>query len=164
MRKSCLFIVVCGAAILAMAAGGIVISSHVLASSPAAKDPWPQSQLIAPGTLAEEIQAKGKSPRIVCVGFPVLYQAAHIPGAVLAGPAREPAGLAKLARWARHVPKDSRVAIYCGCCPFNVCPNIRPAYEALRKAGFTNVQVVDIPNSFLKDWMDKGYPVDKSNK
>lgn len=161
MRKSCLFVAICGAAVLAMAAGGIVISSRVMASSQAAKDPWPQSQLITPKALAEEIEAKGKMPRIVCVGFPVLYQSAHIPGALLEGPASESAGLAKLTEWARHAPKDSRVVIYCGCCPFNVCPNVRPAYEALRKAGLTNVRVLAIPRSFLSDWIDKRYPVEK---
>lgn len=164
MRKSCLFVAICGAAVLAMASAGIFISSRVMASSEAAKDPWPQSQLIAPGTLAEEIQAKGKMPRIVCVGVPSLYKSGHIPGAVMEGPARESAGLAKLIEWAHHVPKDSRVVIYCGCCPFIYCPNVRPAYEALRKAGLTNIQVVAIRSNFYSDWIDKGYPTDSNDK
>lgn len=153
MKRTRVFVAICGVAAL-----GIAISARLIASSPAAKDPWPQSQIISPKTLAEELAAKQEKPLIVCVGFPVLYQAAHIPGALLEGPARESAGLAKLSAWARRVPKDSRVVIYCGCCPFNVCPNIRPAYEALRKAGLTHVQVLDLPSSFLNDWIDKGYP------
>lgn len=129
------------------------------AASPTAHDPWPQSQLLAPKTLAAELQGKGKKPRIVCVGFPFLYQSAHIPGAASAGPAREAAGLVKLKQWARGIPHGSRVIIYCGCCPFKECPNIRPAYEALHQAGFTNIQVLALPANFITDWMDKGYPI-----
>ncbi|HEV2419203.1 MAG TPA: rhodanese-like domain-containing protein [Terriglobia bacterium] len=158
MRKSCLLVVICGAALLALVCAGFYASIYLRAASPAEQDPWPQSQLIAPQTLAREIEAKGKMPRVICVGFPVLYQSAHIPGALLEGPANEAAGLAKLKQWARRAPKNSRVVIYCGCCPFNVCPNIRPAYEALRKAGLTNVQVLALRSNFLTDWMDKGYP------
>lgn len=156
MRKMGITVAIGGVAIL-----GIAVSAHLIASSLPAQDPWPRARVITPKTLAKEIEAKGKMPRIVCVGFPVLFQSAHIPGALLEGPASEPAGLAKLIEWARRAPKDSRVVIYCGCCPFNVCPNVRPAYEVLRKAGLTNVWVLAIPRSFLSDWIDKSYPVEK---
>ncbi|MGH9401264.1 MAG: rhodanese-like domain-containing protein [Terriglobia bacterium] len=160
MRKLPLIAMMCGASVMALACTGFFISIHVLASGPAAQDPWPQSQLIAPETLANELQGKEKKPRIICVGVPTLYQSAHIPGARMDGPASEAAGLAKLRQWTRRAPKNSRVVIYCGCCPFNVCPNVRPAYEALRKAGFTHIQVLALRNNFLTDWMDKGYPIE----
>ncbi|MGH9344724.1 MAG: rhodanese-like domain-containing protein [Terriglobia bacterium] len=158
MRKSKLFAVLCAAAVMALAYAGFYASTRLSAAPPAAQDPWPQSQLMAPQTLAEELAGKGKKPLIVCVGVPSLYQSAHIPGAQIEGPASEAAGLAKLKQWARRTPKSRRVVIYCGCCPFNVCPNIRPAYEALRKAGFTNIRVLALRSNFLTDWMDKGYP------
>lgn len=160
MRKSAVHAALCAVAVIALACAGYLASTRGFASPPAAQDPWPPSQLIMPWSLAKELQGTGKKPRVVCVGVPTLYQSAHIPGAQMEGPASEAAGLAKLRQWARRASKDSRVVIYCGCCPFNVCPNVRPAYEALRKAGFTHIQVLSLRNNFLTDWMDKGYPIE----
>ena len=67
----------------------------------------------------------------------------------------------QLKAWARSIPKDTPVIIYCGCCPVSRCPNIRPAFEALRNAGLTNVRVLDLKQSFVQDWMQKGYPTQK---
>jgi len=53
--------------------------------------------------------------------------------------------------------------IYCGCCPLERCPNIRPAFVALRQMGFTNVRVLLLPNSFEADWAGKGLPYEKSH-
>ncbi|MDE3180771.1 MAG: rhodanese-like domain-containing protein [Acidobacteriota bacterium] len=117
----------------------------------------PEFETITPAALAAEIK-DGKQPRIVCVGFPPLYASAHIPGAPIEGPAREAAGIEKLERWARTVPKGAPVVIYCGCCPFTECPNVHPAWQALRRAGLTNVKVLLLEHSFAKDWVDKGYP------
>ena len=38
------------------------------------------------------------------------------------------------------LPRGKELYIYCGCCPFVKCPNIRPAYTALHEMGFTNVK------------------------
>jgi 3-mercaptopyruvate sulfurtransferase SseA len=40
------------------------------------------------------------------------------------------------------------------------CPNVRPAYSALKAAGFKNVRVLDIPENFHADWVAKGYPTE----
>lgn len=120
-------------------------------------NPWPPTAQISAQALARELEA-GKKPTIVCVGFPILYEAAHIPGARIEGPGRETAGLARLEKWAHSVPHDTPVIIYCGCCPFSECPNIRPAYEALRHAGLTRVRVLYLEHSFARDWVNKGYP------
>ena len=133
------------------------------AAPPSEHDPWQPAELIAPAELVKELDGK-KKPLVVCVGVQALYQSAHISGADFAGPAREADGIAKLKEWARDVPKDKEVVIYCGCCPFRECPNVRPAYEALRKAGFTNLRALHLRNNFFTDWMDKDYPIQSAEQ
>ncbi|HTV53472.1 MAG TPA: rhodanese-like domain-containing protein [Terriglobia bacterium] len=124
-----------------------------------ARDPWVASQLIAPVKLAKELaEPRSQRPRVVCVGFEVLYRGAHVPGARYAGPARQPSGVAELKRWAAALPKNTPIVIYCGCCPMKRCPNVRPAFAVLRQEGFTCVRVLNLPDSFAQDWVEKGYP------
>jgi rhodanese-related sulfurtransferase len=65
----------------------------------------------------------------------------------------------KLRARAASLPKDSPVVIYCGCCPWDHCPNIRPAFAELKKEGFTKVRVLYLATSFGLDWKEKGLPV-----
>jgi hypothetical protein len=55
------------------------------------------------------------------------------------------------------------VVLYCGCCPLDKCPNLRPAFLALRDAGFARLRVLLLPNNFNADWVEKGYPVEKGS-
>ncbi|MGH9356665.1 MAG: rhodanese-like domain-containing protein [Terriglobia bacterium] len=124
--------------------------------------PWRASQIITPAELAKEIAlSKDRRPVIICVGFDALYRGGHVPGALCKGPARDASGIEQLRAWARSTPKDTRVVIYCGCCPFVRCPNVRPAFETLRAEGLTHVQVLDIEDTFVNDWTQKGYPTQK---
>ncbi|HLI30286.1 MAG TPA: rhodanese-like domain-containing protein [Terriglobia bacterium] len=124
--------------------------------------PWHTSQVITPQALAKKLALpKDQRPVIVCVGFSYLYKGGHIPGALYKGPGREASGLEQLMTWAHSIPKDTPVVIYCGCCPVSRCPNIRPAFEALRTAGLTNIRVLDLPQSFVQDWTQEGYPTQK---
>jgi thiosulfate/3-mercaptopyruvate sulfurtransferase len=41
------------------------------------------------------------------------------------------------------------------------CPNIRPAYQALREMGFKRIKLLSLPNNFTQDWQMKGFPVEK---
>ena len=59
------------------------------------------------------------------------FLAAHIPGAVLKGPASSPEGLGALTTWGQSLPKNANVVIYCGCCPWDHCRNVGGAYAAL---------------------------------
>jgi len=128
-------------------------------------DPWDKTQVISPADLVKLLaSSEGKKPPVVCVGFEFLYKGAHIPGARFIGPGREAKGIEALKQWAAGVPRDTDVVIYCGCCPFKHCPNIRPAYQALRQAGLTHIRVLEIEDSFEKDWVDKGYPVEKGTE
>jgi thiosulfate/3-mercaptopyruvate sulfurtransferase len=125
-------------------------------------DPWPSSQTLQPAQLAKMLTDKYSSvPTVVFVGFRSLYVGGHVPDAAFHGTASTEEGLAELKAWAATVPRSSDLVIYCGCCPFDKCPNIRPAYTALSGMGFKNVRVLVMPTSFAVDWADKGYPMQK---
>ncbi len=112
--------------------------------------------------LAQRMAASpAGTPPILHVGFEVLYRGAHIQGAVFAGPGEKPEGLAALKKFAATLPKDKELIIYCGCCPWEMCPNIRPAFRLLQSLGFTHVKVLQIPTNLHSDWVVKGFPVDK---
>ena len=125
-------------------------------------DPWKDSDLLAPSALAARLTKSGPKPVILYVGFPILYRSARIPGARLAGPASKPAGLDLLKQAVSRLPRDAELVIYCGCCPWDHCPNVRPAFRLLREMGFTRLKVVSLPTDLATDWIDKGYPVDRS--
>ena len=135
--------------------------AFALAQDPAKQqDPLPtgSSQLIQPEELVQALKGARK-PVVLYVGPKTFYAQAHIPGAENIGPVGRPEGMEKLRARAASLAKDSPVVIYCGCCPWDHCPNIRPAYAELKKAGFTNVQVLYLGNSFGANWKDKGLPV-----
>ncbi|MGC1491694.1 MAG: hypothetical protein WA798_09985, partial [Candidatus Acidiferrum sp.] len=68
---------------------------------------------------------------------------------------------ADLKTWATKLPRSTNLIVYCGCCPFDHCPNIRPTYSALHEMGFTRVRVLVLPKSFAADWVEKGYAIQK---
>src|SRR5665213_2494360 len=123
----------------------------------AATDIIPASALIQPAQLASELKAA--PPTILQVGFSKLYQQAHIPGAIYAGPTNSEAGLAAVKDEAEKLPRGADIVIYCGCCPWNRCPNMDAAYTALKAMGFSRLRALYIANNFGQDWVDKGYPV-----
>jgi len=124
---------------------------------------WKQSELIEPSALALAIGG-GNPPYIICVAFPVLYKGRHIPNAIFAGPTDKQEGLAMLKTAASKLPKDEPVVIYCGCCPMEKCPNVRPAYNLLKQMGFKKVRVLDIPSNMHSDWYSRGYPGESGDK
>ena len=134
-----------------------------LAHADDADDPWSSSQTVQPADLLKELAAPAHpdEPAVVCVGFRPLYQGAHIPHSVFHGAASTEQGLAELKTWAKSIPKAANVVLYCGCCPLAHCPNLRPAFVAMRDMGFTNLRVLVLPNDFNTDWIEKGYPVEK---
>ena len=125
-------------------------------------EPWPSSQTMQTSQLAKMLVDKYSSmPSVVFIGFRSLYVGGHVPDASFHGTASTEPGLAELKAWAATLPRSTDLIIYCGCCPFDRCPNIRPAYTALANMGFKNVRVLVIPTSFAVDWADKGYPMQK---
>lgn len=129
----------------------------LLAASLFASEPWTTQDLIQPAQASREL----KNALVIHVGFPVLYRAAHIAGTQFAGPGSKPEGIADLKKAVAGQPRDREIILYCGCCPFDKCPNIRPAFAALHAMGFTHVKAMVIDTNLKTDWIDKGYPTDK---
>jgi hypothetical protein len=128
----------------------------------AAASSLPADVLISPEDLAKLLQSHtGEKPLTIHVGFYVLYSQAHIPGSEYIGPASQEEVLAKLRRRVEPLPRKKFIVLYCGCCPWNHCPTVKPAYETLHSMGFTKLKVLYIPNNFGQDWVNKGFPVEK---
>lgn len=114
---------------------------------------WTKEQLMAPALLAKNIKENKQLPIILSVGPMAL-----IPHSTDLGAASETENLEKLKKELSKLPKDTSIVIYCGCCPFPRCPNVRPAIELLKKMNFTNFHLLNLPVSIKADWIDKGYP------
>lgn len=140
-----------------------VLSGAAMAQAPAAQAPAAENKSIPltarlePDILARMIRS-GRAPAILQVGFETLYKQGHIRNAIYAGPASTQAGRELLRKAVAHFDRSRLLVIYCGCCPWPDCPNIRPAYHMLRKMGFTNVRALYIPQNFGTDWVKLGYP------
>jgi len=121
--------------------------------------PWTPAQVLTPDDFAHMFN-KPPVPAMIHVGIKSLYDSKHIPGSIYAGPGRTDAGLEALKTAVANLPKDRQIVLYCGCCPWDHCPNMKPAYKVLHDLGYTKIKVMEIPSSFAKDWVEKGYPVE----
>ena len=121
----------------------------------AAQNPpnWTANQLIEPSELAKNLKSNKNLPIIFSVG-----PGALITNSIDLGPGKDEENLKKLKEQLKRLPKNKRVVIYCGCCPFEHCPNVRPAISLLNKMNFTNYRLLDLPKNIKIDWIDKGYP------
>jgi len=124
-------------------------------------DPWTAAQTAQPADFAKELTAGKSKPTILFVGFQRLYSAGHIKGAQYHGSGGRPEGLAEIKKWAEPLPRSINLVIYCGCCPLDHCPNLRPAFTTLHEMGFRKLRVLILPTSFAVDWADKGLPYEK---
>ena len=125
----------------------------------AVNPPWNPAATIRLDDLVKVVGKKG-APPMIHVGFDRFYNSKHIPGSIYAGPGRTDEGLALLKKAVANYPKDSEIVLYCGCCPWDHCPNMKPAYRVLREMGFSKITVVEVPTTFEKEWIEKGYPVE----
>ncbi len=125
-------------------------------------DPWSTAQTVQPNDLVKELADAKSAPTVVYVGFQRLYTAGHIKGAQFHGSGGSSDGLAQLKTWAAGLPRSTNLVIYCGCCPLERCPNLRPAFTALQEMGFTKLRALILPTSFAADWADKGLPYEKA--
>jgi thiosulfate/3-mercaptopyruvate sulfurtransferase len=129
--------------------------------SAASAESIPDGVRLNPEQLAATLRAKGTHPLILQVGSRVLFEEAHIAGAEYAGPAGQPQGLATLRNRVQSLPRSQPIVLYCGCCPWDRCPNIAPAYRALSGMGFTNLRVLYLAHNFGDDWVNRGFPAEK---
>jgi len=126
-----------------------------------AAEPWTAQELLAPADLAKRLTG-GDKPLMIFIGPAYLYRAKHIAGSLDAGMASKPEGIEGLMKLVKGRAPGGEIILYCGCCPMNVCPNIRPAVKALKEAGFTKVRLLEIPSRLADDWTAKGYPVESA--
>ena len=137
-----------------------VLLSSFTAAQVNAPARWQQVDLIQPAALAVRILDPKSKPVIFQVGFLELYRANHIPGALFAGPGSSTAGLEALKRAVANIPKDREIVIYCACCPWTACPNVRPAFDLLRNMGYTRVKALMVATNLQEEWVDKHYPME----
>lgn len=126
-------------------------------SSQEQNDPWTQQQLLAPAELAKVLNnPKSPQPLVFSIGMQAI-----IKGSIDIGPAMRAENLNTLKQKLNKLPKNSQIVIYCGCCPFSRCPNIRPAMELLKNMQFSNYKLLNLPQNVKVDWIDKGYPMNE---
>jgi thiosulfate/3-mercaptopyruvate sulfurtransferase len=119
-------------------------------------EPWSSKDLLEPEALASLLgNPKSQKPVIYNIG-----PLANIKGAINIGSTNSKANLEKLSKSLASVPKDKMVVIYCGCCPFRNCPNIRPAFNLLKERGYTKPKLLNLKQNLKVDWTDWGYPMD----
>lgn len=148
--------------LLFAASATLVLAPALRGDEKQSSDPWSVTQTVQPADLARELGDKnGAQPTVVYVGFHTLFAGGHIQGATFHGTASTEQGLFDLKKWADTLPRTANLVIYCGCCPFEKCPNIRPAFTALDKMGYKKLRVLVLPTNFATDWVDRGYPIQK---
>ena len=119
----------------------------------------PESALIQAEALNLLLKSAAKEkPLVLQVGSRIMFSQAHIPGSEYAGPGSQPTGIQSLESEVSSLPKNKYLVLYCGCCPWDRCPNVGPAYRRLHALGFTKVKVLYLANNFGDDWVSKGYP------
>jgi thiosulfate/3-mercaptopyruvate sulfurtransferase len=127
----------------------------IAAQAQAKEEPWTASQLMSTKTLADLINdPKADKPLIINIG-----PQAVIKGSVDVGPGKEKDNIKKLEKMLSKEDKNREVVLYCGCCPFDKCPNIRPAFSLIKEKGFARAKLLDVPKNIKTNWIDQGYPV-----
>ena len=119
------------------------------------QEPWTAQQLMEPAELAKMLESGEENlPVIISLG------AGNIIGnSKDTGPSGEKESLQNLKNEVKNLPKDTDIVIYCGCCPFAHCPNVRPAFSLLNEMGFKEHKLLNLRDNIKVDWIDKGYPV-----
>tara|TARA_B100001250_G_C19650690_1_gene722523 strand:+ start:532 stop:963 length:432 start_codon:yes stop_codon:yes gene_type:complete len=115
-------------------------------------EPWNLSQLLEPKLLSSSIKKDKNLPKIISIGPGVV-----IKNSIGIGECRYKENIEKLKSLVSNYNKKDEIVLYCGCCPFKDCPNIRPAFTLLNKLGFKNHKLLNIRNNIKTDWIDIGY-------
>jgi thiosulfate/3-mercaptopyruvate sulfurtransferase len=121
----------------------------------------PATELLQPNELAQILSSPKEKPLVLQVGSHVLFAQAHIAGSEYVGAGGEDAGLLALRERVKGLDRNQFVVIYCGCCPWDKCPNIRAAYWQLQALGFTHLKALYLADNFGANWADMHYPVAK---
>jgi thiosulfate/3-mercaptopyruvate sulfurtransferase len=112
-------------------------------------------QMMEPAQLAAALNDNTAPNQLVISMGPM----PELKGALDVGAGEDPQNIKKLKGIVKDLPKNTSIVIYCGCCPFDRCPNVVPAIRTLTDMGFTNGHLLNLATNFKTDWIDKGYPV-----
>ncbi len=127
-------------------------------------DPWQAGDLLKPEDFARSLSVtNGEKPLLLFVGYSLPFQGGHIPGSKYIGQTSKPEGIQALVREVQDLPRERPIVLYCGCCPWDKCPNIRPAFRTVHDLGFNSLKVLYLPNKFQQDWTARGFPTEKGD-
>lgn len=117
--------------------------------------PWSPDEVMPPQKLAKMLEdSTADLPLIHCVGpMDMIPHSEHF------GETHKDSAIQAYRKGLKELPKDSSLVFYCGCCPFEDCPNIRPAYRLLDEMGFEDVRLLGLRTSLKADWIDRDFPV-----
>ena len=87
------------------------------------------------------------------------FEERHVPGARRLPHVGTEEGRRALTRALEATPKGVGVVVYCGCCPYERCPSVRPANALLRASRRADAWWLDLPTSFEANWVERGFPV-----
>lgn len=118
------------------------------------EDPWKPEQLMEPAVLAQKIEDNVSNLYIFNIG-----PAGNIKNAIEIGDGKDEESQINIAEQLKKLPKDAEIVIYCGCCPFVNCPNVRPVFNILTEQQFVNHKLLNLPKNLKVDWIDKGFPM-----
>lgn len=133
----------------------LIITSGLL-SSFAQAPVWKKEQLMPTKELADKITANAKDKPLIFNVGPM----ENIKGAQAVGAATNATFSTKILSYLTMESKTKPVVVYCGCCSYSSCPNIKPAYDILIAQGFKNTKVLELPEGIKPDWVAKGYPTE----
>ncbi|MBI3520154.1 MAG: rhodanese-like domain-containing protein [Bacteroidetes bacterium] len=117
---------------------------------------WKKEQLMSTKDLADKIKTNAKDKPLIFNVGPM----ENIKGAVAVGAATNITFSNRMESVLAMESKAKPVVVYCGCCSYASCPNIKPAYDKLMSLGFKNTKVLELPEGIKPDWVAKGYPVE----
>lgn len=127
-----------------------------LAATYAQSPDWKKEQLMPTKELADKITANAKDKPLIFNVGPM----DNIKGAIPVGAATNITFADKMKGNLAMENKNRAVVVYCGCCSYHSCPNIKPAYDILQSQGFKNTKVLELPEGLKPDWVAKDYPME----
>jgi len=118
---------------------------------------WKKEQLMSTTELANKIKLNAKDKPLIFNVGPM----ENIKDAIAVGAATNLTFASKMQSTLAIENKTKAIVVYCGCCSYASCPNIKPAYDILIAQGFKNTKVLELPEGIKPDWVAKGFPMEK---
>ena len=93
---------------------------------------WKKEQLMSTVDLSTKIKTNAKDKPLIFNVGPM----ENIKGAIAIGAATNATFGNKISGYLTMESKTKPIVVYCGCCSYSSCPNIKPAYDYLIAQGF----------------------------